>query len=277
MDVNDPRVQFNSRKDACRPRGFTIVELMVTIAIIAVLLAIALPALRSVRASAQQGVSLSNLKQNAERFYTHAAGHRTFPVAPNGAPPNSGEILINGDSPDLYSFLTFPQGGGVTFYYLANFFQWNFYLISLGDEPATTTWYSPSLDAPDPSQEQAHDIGYTTWWIVPSHYIYSQAFMASPGYFRDPDDRDPSMWRAVRPEETAHPSVKALLFETTSGVKERHPNMPIAEAPTPIAFADGHVKTRTLADAAAPAPNLPSQVPASPLLQTPNGFLGRDF
>lgn len=259
-----------SPRKQCRLAGFTLTELLVTIVIIGALLAITLPALRSVRASAQQAASLSHLKQNADRFYVHATERDVFPVAPANDDPYGPLLQINGDPPNLYVFLTFPQGGGNAFYYFSNESFWNMYLVSLGDEPATNSWYSPSLDPPEPT-------GDPTWWVVRAHYLMSHAFMAGPEYFRDPADRDRTMWRAIRPEEVAYPAVKALLVETSSGVKARYPGTPIAEAPTPIAFADGHVETRRLADAVAPAPNLPTQFAAKPLIETYNGILGRDF
>lgn len=265
-----------SSRSANQGWGFTLIELVVTLAIIAVVVSIALPALRSARISAQQGLSLNNLKQNADRFYVHAAERRTFPVAPHGAPQGSGLLQVDGGSPDLHSFIMFPDGGGMGFAYFANEWYWNMYLISLGDSQNQASWYSPSLQAPENNGAHISDSA-APWWRVGSHYLYSHAFMASPAYFRDPADRAPSMWRAIRPEETARPASKALLVEVSSGVRKRFPNAHASDSPTPIAFADGHADTRRLAEALPPAPNLLHQIPSEPLIQTFNGVLGWDF
>jgi len=241
----------------------------------AVLSSIAIPALLAVRRAAADGVSLNRLSSNSQRFYTHAAGHGVFPVAPAPLGREDDGVRFNGDAPELYPRLTFPQGGGVAFYYFANEINWNLYLISLGDDPDTESWFSPSLDSPLDVLSRDNVIPE---WARPAHYHFSHAFMASPAYFgENPSTRSVSLWRAQRPEDTAYPAVKALLFETPAGVAARHLNAPAGTAPTPIAFADGHTDTRALGDALPPAPNPPGHVPTRPLVQTLHGILGWDF
>ncbi|MFA6176812.1 MAG: prepilin-type N-terminal cleavage/methylation domain-containing protein [Phycisphaerae bacterium] len=53
-----------NRSERChRPRGFTLVELLVTIAIVAILATLLIPVLKSAQASAKSAVCLNNLKQ----------------------------------------------------------------------------------------------------------------------------------------------------------------------------------------------------------------------
>ncbi|MHC4786294.1 MAG: type II secretion system protein, partial [Planctomycetota bacterium] len=57
----------------CRSKGFTIIELLVVISIIALLISILLPAIGKARDNAQIGVSKSNLRQIGVAMMTYAA------------------------------------------------------------------------------------------------------------------------------------------------------------------------------------------------------------
>src|SRR5689334_4870266 len=63
-------------------RAFTLVELLVVVGIIAVLLAILLPALAGAREAANRAKCLSNLRSMTQAAYMHAAEHKGYmPVA----------------------------------------------------------------------------------------------------------------------------------------------------------------------------------------------------
>ena len=95
--MGSPKVKIvNSHSSIVNPKAFTLIELLVVIAVIALLLALLIPALRSAREQGQRAVCLSNLRQltlawtvyadehdgklvsgRAFGTYTHSRGRRT--------------------------------------------------------------------------------------------------------------------------------------------------------------------------------------------------------
>src|SRR3954470_17112492 len=70
------RSKTNGKKHS--GRGFTLVELLVVIGIIAVLISILLPALSKARKSATKVKCAHNLRSVGQLFYTYAASNKNF-------------------------------------------------------------------------------------------------------------------------------------------------------------------------------------------------------
>lgn len=77
------RFSKKSKSGCAGLKGFTLIELLVVISIIALLLAIMLPALQKARESSRKTVCKSNLKQLGLGFYFYADNYKMFPTRQN--------------------------------------------------------------------------------------------------------------------------------------------------------------------------------------------------
>lgn len=91
-----------------RRKGFTLVEVLIVISIIAVLIGILLPVLQGARSAAHSAVCLSNLRQNAIGWISYLNEHRYFPVKREEyEDPDTGETR--------WTLKTFERGWGGVF------------------------------------------------------------------------------------------------------------------------------------------------------------------
>lgn len=119
----------SSRRRALAPRAFTLIELLVVVAIIAVLLAITLPALASAKARARGVSCAANLRSMAQLVVIYAGSwDNTVPARPAGAVGGGGvygaffasQALLASDKRPLKTFICpadtsdarlYPMGG----------------------------------------------------------------------------------------------------------------------------------------------------------------------
>ncbi len=163
--------------------GFTLIELLVVVAIIAVLVAILLPALQAARELSNVAVCGSNLRQNGLAMTSYALDH-------NGLYPRTDY------GHHTYQFQTINAAGvqGPLFY-----------LWQAGYVPQPRTWYCPTSPVlfEDPNPSDAIPEGnweYISWydryqpaWTACSSYQYRMrlAYHARPDHCLRPDDYSP--------------------------------------------------------------------------------------
>ena len=247
-------------------RAFSLIELMVTIGVIGVLIALAAPALRGTRESAMMTKSLVNTR-------THHATIEQWGAS------RSGQFPFPADQQTHY-----PQGDGSAHIFLRNW-QLPWHWSGVVDEVLPWREGRDAYLSPKARREDIVNGEFTsTNGGFPPSYEYSQSFVARPQVWmgRVPPSGMPGSWISpVYQHDVRFPSQKVLLWdwELPFIARELKKIGPELGEKTPTVFADGHAALHAPADAAEPAePADPTTGRAGRRLHnTPEGVYGRDF
>ncbi len=255
-----------------RTRGFTLIEVLVVIAIVSLLIAIILPALGSARTTARQTLSLSNVRSIGQTFSMYADAHKTYPF------PGRVEGVDTPLPGNVYSFHWFPEGSIVATTDLWQFGTlWPAMISSITPwQEAYSTWVSPGRDKALPTLDSLIN-GAEPHEVV--SYEYSNSFLASPRNWAEGASENPDLLGPVRPDEVTYSAQKVLLWDRHLTYLTDQPEIAQGhyDAKTPMVFADMHGGVHNPLDASEGFANPNNETDIRRLHNTPNGVRGRDY
>lgn len=233
-------------------RAFTLMEALVTIAVIGVLLGILLPAIVLVRERSKQSVFQSRMKTHAQIFHVYAGDNSGW--WPNVAEPTSQPTwhTING------------QQWGIA-YYFGQRHVWHFGLAM--------AYY-------DGQVMSESFLGRTYRGNNPwdNDYLMSDSLLARPEYWNPRTRRGPEQWGGTRTSQVRFPGQKAILMEGATVFEPYRTERLLS------AGADGAASYRHRSEFTEPYPNASGPFPGAgpgsygePGLHTIDGVLGRDW
>lgn len=180
--------------------GFTLIELIVSIAVIALLIALAIPSLAGARMRAKMAWSLSTQRQIGAAIHLYAQDHgETFPTV--GEPERLGGGLVG-------------PGGDVigTSYFESNLSRWSTLLFPQ---------YIPTLSTLKPGVRDAETEPIEDGWIRSSFLLTYNAW-ADPRFWNDGFPTPVrKLLRATRVGEVRFPSEKGVVLDVHHGAMNR--------------------------------------------------------
>lgn len=181
--------------DHTRSSGFTLIEMLVCISIVALLIAIVIPGLGMAREAARRTISLSNLRQHGSVFAMYNSDWADqFPYFLQ--PVGETTILCK----------TRPREETVPFYHWAHN-EWNF---ALADRYYNGQWDSKAFFGP------GYPAGYpdVTGPGGPTTYWYGCAFVCRPEFWNAHTRTGIDQRRPTRLAEVSFPSLKLLILSS---------------------------------------------------------------
>lgn len=249
--------------------GFTLVELLVSIGIIALLIGLAIPALSGARKRARDAAILSNLKQTGLAMESYVQRYDGWlPYAIEGTPFRTAPLSDQGAGAITGSHWQLSTYWSSLFFEVAPWEEW-FRLWAFPDPRRSQDrpWEgSPGLDGP--------------FFQGQSSLEYARSLFTRPEVWQPgpPITDRASVLRAVRMTEVRYPSAKVSLFDRELCVRVQCDD-PMA-VKRGMLFLDGHAAMRALSDANPPRkgrlPEL-ADFGALPVHDTDGGAYGRDF
>ena len=248
--------------------AFTLVELLVSVGIIALLIGLAIPALSGARQRARDAALLSNLKQSVVAMENYVQWYGGWlPYAPEGT-----GFQVSPETPPRS--LIFPP-----YWELSSYWSSLFHEVAPWEE-WFRVWTVPDSRRPTDQPWAIDPVSGSPFSNGVSSLRYARSLFARPEIWQEGppiDDRE-SVLRGVRMNEVRYPSAKVSLFDRELCVRVQCDD-PMA-AKRGMLFLDGHAAMRALSDANPPRkPRLPelADYGALPIHDTDGGAYGRDY
>lgn len=206
-------------------RGFTLIEVLIVVFIVAILLSLTLPALRGGVESSRRMSSQSNLHSLNLVVSMYTVDHQNR-------------------YPALYPNTLYPRMDDISFGDFWWTVAWNWPGVVYGYLPIdrnVKTYISPD-------SERIHDESRNRW---PTSYWYSTSFVGRPNLWSGNADVEYSMMAAQRVGDVTFASQKVLLWDTEFGSRShelKRDGPDLAES-MPVLFADGSGKDMVPAEA----------------------------
>lgn len=197
-------------------RAFTIIELMVTILVIAILVGISIPAMSFVRNRAKESVSFSNLRTHAHAITAYTVDNSdSFPYF-----TVPGELVEIDNPPFLVGNLQYFDMHRVWHLGLA----WDYYSLNHTDEIFRS-----------PRTREAGELD-----LVFADYFYPCAFIASSQYWTAEGRLNgPSQFVGTSANQVRYPSAKAVMVESRPYLDEVRVPADVLRTSLPMSFVDG--------------------------------------
>lgn len=220
-------VKARSASPTGHSRGFSLIEVLVCVLIIGVLLALALPLTRQLRAAAWKTDSLTNLRTHSTAFAAYTSDYRG--MFPNFAKPvvatGLGEFMIG--------------GGPVQKAYFLQSEWWNAFLRATyynGIPSNSKVFYPPDSPIRRQTSEYPDDV---------VGYPYACSFVARPEFWNAKTMTGPAQYGPTRVDEVAYPGRKILLSKRFTDDEMNDPAIR-AKLIADVALVDGAAQTRAL-------------------------------
>jgi len=269
-----------TREGTTKRSAFSIVELIASIAVLAVLVAIAVPALNAARNSAIAATCLSHTRDCATMIQTYQTDHDGF-------------FPISADTQSVFDAFDW---GGQRLPYDSQIGHWPHAIRSShGGPKVEPTWLCPSgvkYESYFRSRSATETLRSTPQSAtIASDFFLARGAISDPARWTpDADLLDAPLLRAVRGAEVTFPSAKGILVEWTSfhqlrGVSAHdaqfdtslqlgHPEA--SNTPRHVSFADGSAARVRDGPDLFPGVSPGSDEPGKPVLNTLHGVRGRD-
>lgn len=240
--------------------GFTIVECLVTMALLSLLIAVALPVLKSIRRQAVGVSALSTLRQMnfAVIGYSNDSNGRLPFLGMPGDP--SSPLVVNGHQ--------IPTANGALFFRD----QSRYWVSALPEVSAMNAGILP--DGPV-LIDHGYRYGAPSGKIIASRFQMTSTAFAAPEFWTPSGtSNDFSLIRGTRFSEIRNPSRKGMLLDTFSNLFTSIDSWKTSKAL--VGFADGSTRLEE-ALGATPGVDGPFLFTAFPIMETVDGLSGIDY